>query len=114
MDWSWLWSRGGGGSIFDPYSLYHIVFFLALTITFYPLFEQHVWLVAIAIAFSWEVCEYWINVNLPWFPYVGSESLWNKCIGDPISNLIGFLFAMYLIKKIRKMERQKIIELIKD
>lgn len=108
MDLAWLWSRGGGGSMFDPYSLYHLVFFIALTLIFYTIFEEYVWAAALAIAFMWEICEYWVAANISWFPYVGTESLINKCIGDPISNFIGFLIAIFLIKKIRKMEYERI------
>lgn len=108
MDLTWLWSRGGGGSLFDPYSLYHLVFFIALTLVFYTVFEKHVWAAVLAIAFIWEVCEYWIAAHISWFPYVGSEGMLNKCCGDPISNFMGFLIAIFLIKKIRKMEYERI------
>lgn len=104
---NWLWSSGGGGSIFDPYSLYHIVFFITLTLLLYPVFEKNVWAAVLSLAFVWEVCEYWINENIPWFPYVGKENWYNKIIGDPISNFIGFLIAMYLINKIRKIENER-------
>lgn len=104
----WLWSSGGGGSLFDPYSLYHLVFFITLTLLLYPVFEKNVWGAVLAIAFIWEICEYWINENFPWFPYVGHESIINKCLGDPISNFLGYLVAIYLINKIRKMEYERI------
>ena len=86
MDISWLWAHGGGASLFDPYSLYHIVFFIAITLMFYSLFKKQTWAVVLAISFIWETWEYWINAHLPWFPYVGSEGILNKCVGDPISN----------------------------
>lgn len=108
MDLTWLWSRGGGGSLFDPYSLYHFIFFIALTLIFYPVFTEHILVIVLALAFIWEILEYWINENFSQFPYVGHESVLNKVVGDPISNLLGFLVAMYLIGVIRKKEHERI------
>lgn len=104
---TWLWSSGGGASLFDPYSLYHIVFFIALTTILYPIFQRHVWGAILSIAFVWEVFEEWIVSNMPAFPYVGNEQFINKCIGDPISDLVGFGIAIMAIRFIRKIEYEK-------
>lgn len=98
---NFIWSSGGGMSLFDPYSLYHIVFFVALTLVFYNVFEKHVWAAMLSISFIWEICEYWLFVNINKFPYVGGEGLINKCIGDPISNFLGVAISIYFINLIK-------------
>lgn len=108
MDLSWLISSRGGTSLFDPYSLYHIVFFIAITTILYPVFRKHVWIAIVALTFVWEVFEKWVVLGIPGFPYAGQEMFINKCVGDPISNLLGFLIAIFTIKTIRKIEYERI------
>lgn len=110
MDLSWLISNGGGASLFDPYSLYHFVFFIAITTVLYPVFRKHVWGAVFALTFVWEVFEKWVVTNIAGFPYAGPEMFINKCVGDPISNLLGFLVAILIIKIIRKIEYERIKE----
>ena len=105
MSINWLWGSGGT-SLFDFYSLHHIVWFVALTLLLYTIFRQHAWMGAIAIAFVWEIFEKWVVVNVPNFPFVGNELFINKVIGDSISDCIGFLIAILLIKVIRKSENE--------
>jgi hypothetical protein len=108
MDLSWLISSGGGISLFDPYSLYHFVFFIAITTVLYPIFRKQVWGAVLALTFIWEVFEEWVVTNITSFPYAGPELFINKCIGDPISNLLGFLVAIFVIKMIRKIEHERL------
>lgn len=99
----WLFSTAGGGhSVFDYYSLVHIVWFVALTTVFAPVFRKHVWLAMLGLAFVWELFEFWIVENAPWFPFVGKEDLINKAIGDPISDFLGFYIAWICVKSIRR------------
>ena len=97
---SWIWGSGGT-TLFDIYSLQHVVWFIAITLILASMFKDYVWLAAIAVAIMWEIFEHWVVHNFSWFPFAGKEELINKTIGDPISNLIGFLIAMYCIKCIR-------------
>lgn len=108
MDLSWLISSGGGASLFDPYSLYHFMFFVAITTILYPVFRRYVWGAVLALTFMWEVFENWVIMGIPNFPYAGPEMFINKCIGDPISNLLGFIVAILIIKVIRKIEYERI------
>jgi len=98
----WLFSMGGGESIFDCYSLVHIVWFIALTTVFAPVFRKHVWLAMLGLAFVWELLEFWIVENMPWFPFVGKEDILNKWIGDPLCDFLGFLVAWGCINAYRK------------
>ena len=102
-----LVSNGGGNSLFDPYSLYHFVFFIAISLVLYPIFKKNVWVAILALTFVWEVFEKWVVIHFPSFPYVGTESFVNKCIGDPISNILGYLLAIFIIKIIRKDAYEK-------
>jgi hypothetical protein len=105
MDMSWFWGTGGT-SLFDFYSLQHAVWFIALTLPMYAIFKKHVWMAMIAVAFIWEIFEKWIVVNVPSFPFAGSELFINKVVGDSISDFIGFLIAILLIKIIRKEKHE--------
>lgn len=106
----WLFSTAGGGhAMFDQYSLVHIIWFMALTTLFAPVFKKNIWMAMLALGFSWEVSEFWIVNNISNFPFTaGHESFWNKCVGDPISNILGFLIAWYCIKSFSKGEKDGI------
>ena len=102
---SWIWGSGGT-SLFDFYSLHHVVWFIAITTVLYPVFKKNIWAAALAVAFMWEIFEQWVVQNVPTFPFAGKEDFINKVIGDPISNCIGFLIAFFIIKSIgRENER---------
>jgi len=103
----WLFSAGGGHSVFDPYSLVHIVWFIALTTVFALVFRKHVWLAMLGLAFVWELLELWIVDNFPWFPFVGKEDFINKAIGDPICDFLGFYIAWICIKQIRRWKEDE-------
>ena len=96
-----IWSKAGT-SLFDTYSLHHVVWFIAITVMLYSVFRRHAWLGVVGIAFMWEVFEHWVVQNIPNFPYAGSELFINKIVGDTISDLIGFLIAMLAIRSIRR------------
>lgn len=100
----WLWSVGGGESIFDVYSLHHVVWFIAITLLATAVFKNYAWMAAVSIAIAWEIFEHWVVRSIPDFPFAGSELFLNKWIGDPISNATGFLIAYFAIKVIRKQE----------
>jgi len=101
MDWLW---HGGGVALFDVYSFHHFAWFVTITLVLYPIFHKHTWAGAAAIAISWEILEHWIAYNVLDFPFAGKELLINKMVGDPISNILGFLTATYIIKVIRKQK----------
>lgn len=96
----WLWAGGGGHSMFDPYSLQHVVWFFAITIALAALRFKHLWMWVIGLAAFWEIAEHWIVNNMPHFPFVGKEDLINKAIGDPISDIIGFLLGLLAIQAV--------------
>ena len=95
---TWLWGRFGGHALFDPYSLQHIVWFFAITVALVALRFRHIWAWVLGLAVAWEVAEWWIANNIPSFPFVGKEDLINKAIGDPISDMVGFLLGWVAIK----------------
>lgn len=101
----WLWGSGGT-SVFDFYSLHHLVWFISITLVLYTIFDKYVWLASLSIAFMWEVFEDWVVKNITNFPFAGDELFINKVIGDTISDLLGFLIAIYLISVIRKNENE--------
>ena len=76
--------------------------FISLTLIFYPVFIKKTWAAMLSIAFVWEIVEFQIVLHVTNFPFVGKETFINKCVGDPISNFLGFIIAMYLIKKIKE------------
>jgi L-lactate permease len=100
---SFIWGSGGT-TLFDYYSLQHIVWFVAITIVLIPIFEKHTWMAVLAVAFMWEVFEHWVVLNVPGFPFAGKEEFINKIVGDSISDLIGFLIALITAKAIRKQK----------
>lgn len=100
-----IWGKAGI-SLFDTYSLHHVVWFIAITVILYSIFRRNAWMSVVGIAFMWEVFEQWVVQNVPNFPYAGSESFINKIVGDTISDLIGFLIAMLAIRSIRKSENE--------
>ena len=98
-----IWGTGGT-TLFDFYSIHHVVWFVAITLVLTPIFNKHTWAAIIAVAFVWEMFEHWVVINIPWFPFAGKELFVNKVIGDSISDLLGFLIALVAIKSIRKMK----------
>ena len=98
-----IWGSGGT-TLFDLYSLHHVVWFVAITTVLVAIFRQHAWLGVLAVLVMWEAFEQWVSTNVPGFPFAGEELWINKLIGDTISDLIGFLIAMLVIKYIRKWE----------
>lgn len=100
MDWLWGCC---GRALFDVYSLNHFGWFVAITLMIYPLFRSKtIWGVMAVMAF-WELLEI-VVAKYSNFPLAGHEDLINKVIGDPISNFLGFLLAITIIKHI---EREK-------
>jgi len=97
---SWIWGSGGT-TLFDFYSLHHVVWFIAITTVLYPIFKKNTWAAAIAVAVMWEVFEEWVVTHVPGFPFAGKEMLINKVIGDSLSDGLGFLIAFLVIKSIR-------------
>jgi len=104
MDLIW---GSGGTSLFDVYSIHHIVWFISITTIMAAIFRQHAWLGALSILIVWEVFEEWVCVHVPGFPFAGQELWYNKIIGDTISDVIGFLIAMLIIKSIRNWKDAK-------
>lgn len=94
----WFWGRFGGHALFDPYSIQHVVWFFAITVALASLRFRHIWAWTLGLAAMWEVAEWWIVDNLPNFPFVGREDLINKAIGDPASDMVGFLLGWLAIK----------------
>lgn len=102
-----IWGSGGT-TLFDIYSIHHVVWFIAITTILIALFREHAWLGALAVLVVWEVFEEWVCVNIPGFPFAGKELWINKIIGDSISDLVGFLIALLAVKSIRTKECKKI------
>lgn len=98
----YIWGSGGGKALFDIYSFQHIVWFIAITILLVPIFKNKVWRAVIALAFVWEVFEFWVVDHFKTFPFAGKEQFINKVIGDPICDFIGFFIAYSVIKSIRE------------
>lgn len=97
----WLWGYGGGHTLFDPYSLQHVVWFFAITVALGALRLKRLWSIVISIAVLWEIAEWWIVDNLPGFPFVGREDMINKMIGDPISDAVGFFLGLAAMRAVR-------------
>lgn len=95
-----IWGSGGT-SLFDFYSIHHVVWFVAITTVLVAIFRQYAWMGALAVLVVWEVFEHWVCINVPGFPFAGKELWINKVVGDTISDLVGFLIAMVAIKSIR-------------
>lgn len=96
----WIWGRYGGHALFDPYSLQHVVWFFAITVALAALRFKHIWAWVLGFAAVWEFAEWWIVDNVPNFPYVGREDLINKVVGDPISDIVGFLLGLAAIRAV--------------
>lgn len=96
----WLLSSGGGHSLFDLYSIQHMVWSFALIIALAALKIRRPWLWASCVVISWEVLEWWIVDHLPRFPFAGREDLINKAVGDIISDTVGFLLGIVAIRAV--------------
>jgi hypothetical protein len=96
-----IWGNAGH-SMFDFYSLHHIVWFIAITTMLTAIFRERAWLAVIAVAIMWEIFEKWVADNVPGFPFAGKEEILNKFVGDSISDLIGFLIAQLSIGSLKK------------
>jgi guanosine-3',5'-bis(diphosphate) 3'-pyrophosphohydrolase len=95
---TWLWGRFGGHALFDPYSIQHVVWFFAITVALAAARRKHIWAWVLGLAAAWEVAEWWIVDNMPGFPFAGREDLVNKVVGDPVSDVAGFLLGWFAIK----------------
>jgi len=95
-----IWGSGGA-SVFDFYSLHHVVWFIAITTVLTAIFRKWAWLAVLAVAIMWEIFEHWVAANVPGFPFAGKEALINKFIGDGISDIVGFVIGMLSIRSIK-------------
>ena len=93
--------------MFDVYSLQHIVWFIAITLLLTPVFGKNTWGAVLALAFVWEVFEFWVVDHIASFPFAGHEGWLNKLLGDPASNLFGFFIANRIIKSLREKKNGK-------
>ena len=96
-----IWGSGGH-SLFDFYSLHHVVWFVAITTVLTAIFREQAWIAVLAVAIMWEIFEQWVAVNVPGFPFAGKEALINKLVGDSISDVLGFLIALLAIRSIKR------------
>jgi hypothetical protein len=103
----WLWGHGGGHTLFDPYSLQHVVWFFAITIALAALRFRHLWIWVLGLAVLWEVAEWWIVDNIQSFPFVGREDILNKAVGDPISDFAGFLLGVAAMRAVHQIMSRK-------
>lgn len=92
-----------GRSLFDPYSIQHVVWFFALTVALASLGVRRVWVWAIAVAAAWETFEYFVAGT--GFPFAGHENLLNKLVGDTLSDIVGVLFAIQAARALRRRGR---------
>ena len=109
-----IWNNGGGTALFDPYSLYHVVFFIAIVTVLFPILKRKTWIGILFIMVAWEIFEAWVVNSCPKFPYAGKEDFLNKFVGDSISDLIGVLIAfisIHFIKKRIRDARRKTIKI---
>lgn len=97
---NWLWGCCGD-TLFDVYSLNHFGWFMAITLILYPFLRRATWMGVIGVSVFWELVEV-VVAKYSRFPLAGAEEWINKVIGDPISNLLGCLLAMIIIKSIEK------------
>ena len=102
---SMIWGQNGV-SLFDPYSLQHVVWFFALSVALAACGARRVWLWGALFAVAWEVIEHFL-VGLG-FPFAGPEGFLNKAVGDTLSDAIGFLLAALAVRAIRKKETCRI------
>ena len=98
-----LWGTPGI-SVFDSYSLHHLVWFFAITVLLSNFIKNKVWLAIIIIAFSWELFESWAWIHAQWMPFIGKENWINRAVGDTISDFVGYGLAEIIIISIKKQE----------
>jgi hypothetical protein len=104
-----IWGQNGR-SLFDPYSLQHLVWFFALTVALAAIGAKRAWIWGACLAVVWEVFEWWIVTACPSFPFAGPEMLLNKVIGDTLSDAAGFLLAAWAVKAIRSREKCQVFK----
>ena len=100
-----LWGVNGR-SLFDPYSLQHLVWFFAITVALASVGARRVWIWGACVAIGWETFE-WLVAGTG-FPFAGKEELLNKFVGDTISDAAGFLLAALAVRAIRRKEECRI------
>jgi len=100
-----LWGINGR-SLFDPYSLQHLVWFFAITVALAACGARRVWIWGACIALGWEVFE-WLVAGTS-FPFAGEEQFLNKVVGDTLSDAAGFLLAALAVRAIRRKEECRI------
>jgi hypothetical protein len=103
MDFFW---GINGHSLFDPYSLQHIVWFFAITVALAACGARRVWIWGAFVALGWEIFE-WLVAGTS-FPFAGKEEFWNKVVGDTISDAVGLLLAAWAVRAIRRKEECRI------
>lgn len=101
-----VWGENGV-SLFDPYSLQHIVWFFAITTALAACGARRVWIWGAVVAAVWEIAECFLADS---FPFAGHEQFLNKVIGDTLSDAAGFLLAAWAVKAIRKKEQCRIFK----
>ena len=100
-----LWGVNGV-SLFDPYSLQHLVWFFALTVVLAACGARRVWIWGACLAAAWEVAECFLAGTA--FPFAGHEQLLNKLVGDTLSDAAGLLLAALAVRAIRRKEECRI------
>jgi hypothetical protein len=98
-----IWGQGGN-ALFDFYSLNHFGWFMAITLALYPFFKKHTIAATVVLMIIWELVEVILSTYVIEFPLAGREKLINKVFGDPISNFLGVLLAIKIIKLIEKQK----------
>ena len=88
-------------SPFDFWSLIHFGFYAFLSSTIASIFKEPKWYVHLiywfVLTFGWETAEHFLSRSYPASWGYRIESFQNSWIGDPISNLAGVIFGVFVV-----------------
>ncbi len=98
--WTWLWPVQTGRTFFDVWSIFHLTFWVFAGSVFWSFrdgFERpRAMLVGLALAYVWELFERWAEPRYP-DRWLNPESGLNAYVSDPLTCVLGMLFAWYAL-----------------
>lgn len=94
----WFWPIRTGRTFIDVNSIFHLAFwiFMGSNFWFMKVERNRAMLIGLALAYAWEIFERYAERRWPDI-WTDPESALNSYVSDPLTCVVGMLFAWYAL-----------------
>lgn len=97
---NWLWPISTGKSAVDVWTIFHLAFWIYMGSNFWSfntwIDRPRAMLIGLVLAYLWEIFERYAERKWPHM-WLTPESWYNAYVSDPLTCVVGMLFAWYAL-----------------